>query len=161
MLLLGLTIWFWGFFLNYQPPLTANVTLLTKSYFSIHNYIKNVIQHFMRSAFMQLVSIMWWMKLQEIIGSDVYLVQNKVQILSCCCHGWSVHVLPLVPRVALYGLCRTSTCPIQNLLSKFCFSIKAEAVVYGHYSGNTRSRQECNIIALFFCYRYGPDGNLH
>lgn len=104
----------------------------------------------MRSAFMLLVSIMWWMKLQEIIRSDVYLVQNKVRILSCRCHGWSVRVLPLVPRVALYGLCRTSTCPIQNLLSKFCFSIKAEAVVYGHYSGNSRSRQECNIIVLSF-----------
>lgn len=52
-------------------------------------------------------------------------------------------------RVILCVLSRTSSCPIQDLLSKFCFCIKAEAAIFRHYSENTRSRQECNIIVLF------------
>lgn len=170
-LLVGLT--FWGFclfrlllffFIIFIYSLLLRTLLFSLKVTSgSHNYIKNINQHFMRSAFRLWLSIMVWMKLLTDYRARPWLCKHRIRSRS-----WAAAVMARAFVYFLWSpemqsvLCRTSTCPIDNLLSKFCFSIKAEAAVYRHYSKNIKRIWEYNItVLLFFCYSYIPNGSLH
>lgn len=100
-------------------------------------------------------------KLEQIIGPGIYFVNAEERVdlellllwpaCSCTSSGSLSHSVPFVGP---------SSCPIHNLLSKLCFSIKAETAVYNHYSESIKKNGNITVV-LFFCYSYSLDGSLH